>query len=198
MIETFDIEHFPTYETSKRMLSRVSPIYGKSYVGKWLFQVMGMEMEEARRYFEELRLQAFPETATWGLEYWEQRYGLPTEPNKNIESRRQAVVAKRNTRASMSPARVEFIISNLTGGKKVEAVENVAPYTFQVIIEDTPGESVDVDVVTACIRKLKPSHQRFELGIKTPIHNEPLIFTGGFINFMTTNLPMICTEENAI
>ena len=65
--ERIDLEHFPTCETSKRMLARVSPIYERSYVGKWLYQVMGLEMEDARRLFDELRQQAFPETATWHL-----------------------------------------------------------------------------------------------------------------------------------
>ena len=44
-----DLEHFPTSKTAQRMLSRVSPIYSRSYVGKWLYQVMGLEMEDADR-----------------------------------------------------------------------------------------------------------------------------------------------------
>lgn len=88
--ERIDLEHFPTCETSKRMLARVSPIYERSYVGKWLYQVMGLEMEDARRLFDELRQQAFPETATWGLTYWEQRYGITPNPADDLEARRQA------------------------------------------------------------------------------------------------------------
>lgn len=75
--DDFDIEHFPTNPTALRMLSRISPIYDRSYVGKWIFEVMGADMDDVRLRFEELRAQAFPETATWGLFYWEQRYGLP-------------------------------------------------------------------------------------------------------------------------
>lgn len=35
-----DLENFPTRESAKDMLSMVSPIYDRSYVGKWIFQVM--------------------------------------------------------------------------------------------------------------------------------------------------------------
>ena len=33
-----DLENFPTRETAKDMLSMISPIYDRSYVGKWIFQ----------------------------------------------------------------------------------------------------------------------------------------------------------------
>ena len=43
----FDIEHFPTSESAKRMLSFVTKgFYDKSYVGKWLYQVMGLELDQ--------------------------------------------------------------------------------------------------------------------------------------------------------
>lgn len=43
-----DLENFPTRETAKDMLSMISPIYDRSYVGKWIFQVMAASMELAR------------------------------------------------------------------------------------------------------------------------------------------------------
>ena len=44
--DDFDIEHFPTNPTALRMLSRISPIYDRSYVGKWIFEVMGADMDD--------------------------------------------------------------------------------------------------------------------------------------------------------
>lgn len=160
-----DLERFPTDETALRMMARVSPIYEKSYVGKWLFQVMGAEMGEARALYEELRLQAWPETATWGIAYWEQRYGITPSPGDDLEARRQAVIYRRDIRSPMNPARVELIIGNLTQ-KEVHAEENVAPYTFRVTIMDEDARSVDTRQVLAQLRKIKPSHQDFELCLK--------------------------------
>ena len=46
--EKFDLEQFPTSESAKRMLSYVTPgFYDNSYVGKWLYQVMGLEYDDA-------------------------------------------------------------------------------------------------------------------------------------------------------
>ena len=74
-----NLEQFPTSETAKKMLGYITGngFYDNSYVGKWIFQVMGEEMDDARAIIDELPLQAFVETATWGLRYHEEKYGLP-------------------------------------------------------------------------------------------------------------------------
>lgn len=50
-----DLENFPTRESAKDMLSMVSPIYDRSYVGKWIFQVMAAPMELARETVEDIK-----------------------------------------------------------------------------------------------------------------------------------------------
>ena len=43
-----ELELFPTSESALKMLSYVTPgFYDKSYVGKWMFQVMGLEYDKA-------------------------------------------------------------------------------------------------------------------------------------------------------
>jgi len=161
----FDIEHFPTSPTALRMLSRISPIYDRSYVGKWIFQVMGADMDNVRLRFEELRLQAFPETATWSIPYWEQRYGITPTPGQTMEERRRAVVLKRNSREPMNPAKIEHIIQTLTG-MAAKVTENVAPYTFAVEIF-SDGSPIDYDAVFSKLKRIKPSHQAMILYMST-------------------------------
>ncbi len=160
-MKKIDLENFPTNETAKRMMSRVSPVYDRSYVGKWLFQVMGQEMGDARTRFEELRLQVTPETATWGLMYWEMRYGIPVDETQSIEARRKTILVRRGIRSPMNPARIEKILGDMCG-RTVSVTENVAPYTFQVSIM-AGDTTVDYGELVTRLRKIKPSHQRFEL-----------------------------------
>lgn len=156
-----DLENFPTSTTALQMMLRISPIYEYSYVGKWIFQIMGMEMDEARAYFEELRLQAFPETATWGLVYWEERYGIPTDETLGIEKRRHGVLIRRGKKSPMNPARIEKIIGDMCG-REVRVTENIAPYTFSVSILE--GETtVDYGDILAQLRKIKPAHLSFNV-----------------------------------
>lgn len=173
----FDIEHFPTSETALRMMERISPIYEKSYVGKWIFQVMGLELDEVRLRFSELAAQAFPETATWSLAYWEQRYGLPVSEGKDIYLRRQAILSRQRDGAPLNPKRMEAILSALTG-REVVITEDMAPYTFAVEIMD--GDSAfDYAETVKRIKTTKPSHQAFtvQLTLKTPTNLVAAAFT---------------------
>lgn len=159
--KNFDLERFPENRVSKRMISRVSPIYERSYVAKWLYEVMGREVDDAEIRFSELREQANPETATWALRYWEQRYGIETNENRSLAARRADIIARRGARAPMNPARVEAILSAMTG-RAVHVEENVAPYTIRVDIE-AGGEPLDYSAVVDRLKRIKPSHIAFQL-----------------------------------
>lgn len=159
-----DLETFPTSEAAKRMLDSVDSggFYDKSYVGKWIFQVMGLEMDEARRFIEELPYQAFPETATWGLRYHEQKYGLPVREGMPYEERRRNIYSKRDERSPMNPYRMEVILENITGRKAHVDDESGPVNTFTVKLES--GDSV-VDVAAAIkkLKEIKQSHVAFTL-----------------------------------
>lgn len=115
MSEEFNIEAFPTSESALRMLSYVtSGFYDNSYIGKWLYQVMGLEIDEARKIIEELPYQMFPETATWGLSYHELKWQLPIRENLSYEERRQLIYQKRDYKAPMTPYRMEDYLKNVT------------------------------------------------------------------------------------
>lgn len=110
-----DLEAFPASEAAKRMLSYVTPgFYDKSYVGKWLYEVMGREMDKTIDLFEELPFQAFPETATWGLGYLEEKYGLPNRKDLPDQERRRIICQKRDTRAPMTPFAMERLLKTVT------------------------------------------------------------------------------------
>ena len=162
-----NLENFPTSPAAKRMLKTVSPIYDKSYVAKWIFQVMGLEIDEAWQFIEELRLQAFPETATWGITYWEQRYNIPPDESLSLEERRQRVIIKRGKRSPMNPARIERIVRDVTGREDMVTEQN-GEYTFYISI--LPGEStVDYQELIDTIKSVKPSHLAFKVLFETDV-----------------------------
>lgn len=162
-----NLENFPTSPAAKRMMKTVSPIYDKSYVAKWIFQVMGLEIDEAWQFIEELRLQAFPETATWGITYWEQRYNIPPDESLSIEERRQRVIIKRGKRSPMNPARIERIVRDVTGREDMVTEQN-GEYTFYISI--LPGEStVGYQELIDTIKSVKPSHLAFKVLFETEV-----------------------------
>ena len=159
-----NLENFPTSEAAQRMLQSVDTggFYEKSYVGKWIFQVMGLEMDEVRMLIEALPDQAFPETATWGLDYHEQKYGLPVRKELSYDERRRLIYQKRDIRSPMNPYRMEQILENMTGRKAHVNDEDTPVNTFTVELE--PGENT-VDVLAAInkLKSIKQSHVSFIL-----------------------------------
>lgn len=165
----------PTTETGKRMLASVSPIYDRSYVARWLFEVMGIEMEEARQYIEELRLQAHPKTATWGLFYWEMRYHISIDESLPLETRRQKVMSKRWRYAPMNPARLEEYIDRASGRTAVVTEYN-DEYRIEIAI-DGDGGVLEYEKIIELVRTAKPSHIAMQIILETHcgirIHSQP-------------------------
>lgn len=156
-----DLEYFPSSEAGKRMLDTVSNgFYDNSYVGKWLFQVMGLEMDDARKIIEELPYQAFPETATWGLRYHEQKYGLPVREGLAYEERRRFIYQKRDERSPMNPYRMEVIMENITGRKAHVDDESGPVNTFTIKLE-SGNNAVDVTAAIKKLKAIKQSHVAF-------------------------------------
>ena len=166
-----NLEKFPTNPMAQKMLDTVTKgWYDKSYVGKWMFQVMGQEWEDAEKIVMELPLQVYPETATWGIMYHEILYGLPVDPEKKLEERRAAVIRKRNMRAPLNPDKLEEWLF-LTTGVKVHITENVKPYTFKVQFEDMDFVYSLSDLFRE-LRRAKPSHLAFMYGFGTKVENK--------------------------
>lgn len=158
-----DINNIPSTETGRRMLRSISPIYDKAYTAKWIIEVMSVELEGARKYVDEFRLQAFPETATWGLCYWEQRYHIPTDYSVPIEKRRQAIIARRWKYAPMNPARLEEYILQYSGAT-AHVSEHNDEYRFDVVI-DVYENDFDDERILNLIRSVKPAHLALNLTI---------------------------------
>ncbi|MBR1744366.1 MAG: DUF2313 domain-containing protein [Lachnospiraceae bacterium] len=168
--KTFDLENFPTSESAKRMMSYVTAdFYEKSYIGKWIYQVMGLEYDEARKLVEELPYQAFLETATWGLMYHEIKWGLPVRENLSYEERRKIIKQKRDYRAPMTPYRMETNLSDLCGCKVVvndihdpgeDGFIPEHPNVFRVTLE-TGSNPVNLTDVLQKLNKIKQSHTTF-------------------------------------
>lgn len=172
-MEKFNLENFPTSESAKRMLSYVTEgFYDKSYVGKWMYQVMGMEYDKALKIIEDLPKQFFPETATWGLMYHEIKWGLPVQENLGYEERRRLIFQKRDTKAPMTPYRMESYLETMTGLKvHVSDVHDLGRYSngfehpnmFHVTV--IGNSNLDLTDIRKFIDSLKQSHTVYTIDL---------------------------------
>lgn len=167
-----DLESFPTSQSAQNMLATVTPgFYDQSYVGKWLYQVMGLEFDEAERLIaEELPLQFFPETATWGLMYHELKWGLPVRDYLSYDERRKLIYEKRDQRAPMTPYRIETMLANVTGfWANIADIHDGGKYGYKVSHPNTfiavfVGDgSLNTKAVKRLLDSAKQSHTTYTI-----------------------------------
>jgi hypothetical protein len=152
--ETELIKQIITSEKAKEILSFVSPIYGKATIALSIFNTIGKQMDEAEAIAEDIALQMVPQTATWGLKYWEQEFMFKTVPGATIAERRQRLMAALSTNIASNPFRLKTIAETITG-VPARIVENTAKNTFEIWLTSI---TLDETELINEINKVKPSH----------------------------------------
>lgn len=161
MYTTDMIEEILTSPSAQRMIQRVTHKYGASYVGLWLFQVMGISNDDIEALIEDFKLQVVPQTATWSLPIWEESVGLTVDTSLSIEERRLRIIEKKRKRAPMNPARIEQIISAIAGAD-VRMDEYFGKNRFAIYISSIPS-LVDENRVRRKLKEIKQSHRVFNI-----------------------------------
>ena len=154
-------------DKGRQMLKSVSPIYGQSKIMQAVFEAVGGEFDDVDQLSDEVFAQMFPQTATWGVVYWEELLRLKSNKNLPSELRRARVLSKMQTRWPVTPAKMEIYISSVAGKIPVEIIQNVADYTFQVdfMYMLHAGELLNLIEVVKIIEDVKPAHTAYQLCI---------------------------------
>lgn len=183
-MEKLDLQYFPVSVSAKKMLGYVSDgFYDDSYVGKWLFEIMGREYDMALEAVEELPAQFFPETATWGLMYHEVKWGLPVRMHLPDEERRKLIYQKRDFRSPMTPYRMERYLQDATGFEVHVADANdigkygyVPPHPNVFKVYFVGKETLDSKLIHKLLNKLKQSHTTYTVNdrVELEINNRDL------------------------
>lgn len=148
-------------QKGKEMFNYISPIYHQSKIMQSLFETIGIEIDSAYKLSEDMLLQMFPQTATWGLDFWEQATGLISNSNDSLEIRRAMVLNKLQNPTTLTPLVLSRLLSNFTG-RECDVEENTSDYEFTVTIVNSNGV-VNFTRLIELINKSKPAHLSFRL-----------------------------------
>ena len=143
-------------QKGREMIGYISPIYEQSKVMQAIFEAIGSEFDDAYKLSNDILKQLFPQTATWGLIYWEDAVNIISN-NEDIERRRGKVIAKLQSRYTITPLKMAMILKNYTGAD-IEIKENIAPYTFEVKLTGRQGFPKSLEDLYKEVKKIKPSH----------------------------------------
>lgn len=142
-------------EMAQRIIDFVSPIYGNSYVGLWVYEAIGIVLGEVYTISDKLRYETSASTTEMLMDYWEYQYGLPKDNSLTLEQRRYRLLLKKRNGLPANPKKLSDAMSAALDGAEVDITENVDKNTFLVNIRDVvPSYAPAISV----IERRKPAH----------------------------------------
>ncbi len=150
-----------TSTKGRQFLGYVSPIYEQSIIMQAILEAIGAEWDEAEKLADEVLAQLFPQTATWGITFWEWLLGIPPNHSVPIEQRRARVLASMQTRWPVTKSRLEQIVRAYSGDKQAFIREFFDQYRFEVLF--SLAQSIDLKTVNEVVSETKPAHLDFSL-----------------------------------
>lgn len=110
--------------------------------------------------------QLFPSTASgWGLDIWEEAYGIPTDRTMSEQRRRDRVIAKVRGAGVTTKALIQAIAQSYSQCP-AEVIEESALYRFMIWYVGTIEEPENVADLIASVNEIKPAHLDWLLGFR--------------------------------
>ncbi len=151
---------------AQKIIDYVSPVYEDAYIGLWIFEVIGRELDWMARYCEEYGFQVVPNTATWALKYYEQMYGIQTDESLPLEIRRAKVLTRIWDKSPPNPKRLAKIASLAANNAPVEVIEITGKHRFILSTKDIHDKNL-IKTVRSVVDERKPAHLYYDFEIRT-------------------------------
>ena len=135
-------------------------VWKKSDIIKGEYKTQGLELGLLYYYLEDLKNQLFIDTATWGLVFWEEEYGIPTNLNYSYEERREIIKARKRGQGTCTKALIKNVAEAFSGGE-CNVLENTAPYTFTIQFVGVKGIPRNMQGLKEAINDIKPAHMLY-------------------------------------
>lgn len=162
-----------THETSKRIIDWVSPIYGDSYVGLWLYEAIGAVLDEVVAFANSLRYEMNPMTTEVLMDYWEDQYGLYRDSTLNMDKRRERLLDAIRSRYPCNPKRLAASLATVLG-VPVEIEERVAKNTFLFHIQDSVADFKKLLHAIYVLEQRKPAHLIYWINVTSRVDETDL------------------------
>lgn len=96
-------------------------------------------------------------TATWGLQYWEQTLGITVEQGKDLEYRRSRIRSKLRGSGVTTVALIESVAESFSNGD-VAVTEYPQAYRLEIKFVGTIGIPPNLEDLTASLQEILPAH----------------------------------------
>ena len=118
-------------------------------------RVLSWEHEQYRLKIIDFAKQFHPQSATWGLNVWEEELGLKTDLTENLELRRSKVMAKLLGASPMTVDNTNKLVNLFTDDGKAYVDELPTDGTIKIVI---PSLYANLDEMRRSLDELLPAH----------------------------------------
>lgn len=160
-------------ETAQKIIDYVSPIYGDSYVGLWIYESIGVALSLISAVAEKLRYETNPITTELLMDYWEDHYGLHRDSSLTMEQRRERLLEKIRFRAPCNPVRLARAVENVLD-VPTKITERVAKNTFRVDILNSVSDFRKLLHALTVLNQRKPAHLIYEVNVDSKVDETDL------------------------
>ena len=142
----------------KEMMANSPRYYEASRVFQAHIEAKGIELDNLDAIMSDIEAQFSASLASWGLRYWEEMCGLPTNEQEPLENRRNRILAKLRSFPSARRWDIERVIASLVSGY-FDLLDYPALYAFYV---RTAWDKVaDLDALMKALDEARPAHITF-------------------------------------
>lgn len=164
------------------------------------------EHEAVRLHTADVFDQLFVQTATWGLDLWEQLLGLPILKKIDYTTRRATILARINSSQSITLAYVNYLINLFVADKTGIAEDHPEEYLLEIWLPD--GKVTNFSELEKTLDVFIPAHIGWKYiayvqpstgeetevdGVKTTA--TPIYIGGTMTNYWYTDIPADTSYE---
>ena len=170
------------------LLNYLPQSYGDSPETADLLEVMGWQTERLYDRYLDFLNQLQVCTASWGLSFWEQVYGIPVDVSKPEQERREVLYSKMRAIGSVTPESIRSIAAAFSEGETV-LKEHFSEYRFSLILERNLESGGIGEALQKAIEEMKPAHLAWDYSIQAIVPKKILRISGGSYCITETILP---------
>lgn len=131
------------------------PELAKQNVFSKIYNAQDKQIDKLDENVQDLLNQFFVNTATWGLQYWEEEFGITPNINDTYEIRRSRLLAKKRGQGTTTKEVIKNICNSYVDDSEI--IEHSKEYWFELILESYRGFP-ELDSLYEFIEEIKPAH----------------------------------------
>lgn len=131
--------------------------YITSKVMKELEHSNSLELGRLNYKIKDIKNQLWIDTATWGLTYWENEYGIETNLSLGYEQRREVLKAKKRGQGTTTKQMIKNVAETFSGGE-VNIIQDNPNYAFVVQFVGVKGIPKNMQLFKDMLENIKPAH----------------------------------------